>query len=232
MTNLHKLVPLLTLGLLAGGCGDDGGSATDGGGTPGTCGFEDRYLPYQAGYSWTYRVTDLIGGDVFTKTQSLTAGTGDLIVQTTNKANGSTVSSLEVIQNATQDAVVRLEQEDRSGIGDLERTTTYVAGQTRLDEHPDRIALDATWQETYTATVVEVTGVPPDMSTERTDTWTVLGVDVDCSAPFGDFSCLHVRRVRTVAGTQTSNKEFFFAKGIGKVKEANGSQLEELVTCE
>jgi hypothetical protein len=232
MTNLHKLVLLLPLGLLAGACGDDGGSATDGGGTPETCGFEDRYLPYQVGYGWTYRVTDLVGGDVFTKTQSLTTGAGDLIVQTTNKANGSTVSTLQVIQDATRDAVVRLEQEDRNGTGDPERTTTYDAGQTRLDEHPDKIVLDATWQETYTATVVEVTGVPPGTSTERTDTWTVLGVDVDCTSPFGDFKCLHVRRVRTVAGTQTSNKEFFFAKGIGKVKEANGSQLEELVSCQ
>ena len=233
---IQRKLALMTLGLIAGACGDDGAAATDGGGTPTTCGFEDRYLPYQAGYSWTYSVTDLVAGDVFTKSQSLATGThptfGDVIVQTTNKANGSTVSALQVVQNATQDAVVRLEQEDRNGAGDLERTTTYDAGQTRLDEHPDRIVLDATWQETYTATTVEATGVPPDTSVERTDTWTVLGVDVDCTSPFGELKCLHVRRVRTVMGTQTSNKEFFFAKGVGKVKEANGSQLEELVGCE
>jgi hypothetical protein len=178
----------------------------------------------------------LVDGDIFTKTQSLQAGTdpifGDVIVQTTNKANGSTVSALQVVQNAMQDAVVRLQQEDRSAADTLERTTTYDAGQTRLDEHPDKIVLDAVWQETYTASVVEATGIPPDTSTERTDAWTVLGVDVECISPLGAFECLHLRRVRTVMGNVSSSKEFFFAKGVGKVKEANGSILEELVACE
>ncbi len=230
MKSLKILALLLSLGIFASACGDDGGGTAD------TCGFEDRYLPYQPGYSWTYRVTNLADGSVFTKAQSLTMGSdptfGEVIVQTTNKANGSTVSALQFVQNATQDAVVRRQQEDRSADGTLKQTTTYVDGQTRLDEHPDRIVLDATWQETYTATVVAATGVPADTVTERTDTWTVLGVDVDCGSPLGDFKCLRVRRSRTVMGTETSSKDFFFAKGIGKVSEANGTILEELVACE
>lgn len=223
MKNSLHVALLLSLGLFASGCGDDGG------GSASPCGFEDRYLPYQPGYSWTYRVTDLVSGETPTKTQSLTTDTdatlGEVIVQTTNKAGGITVSALKV----EQDAVIRLRQEDRTLAGDLERTTVYAPHQTRLDEAAERLVVGAEWDDVYTATVTDAIGSPA-VETSRSDHWTVLGVDVDCESPLGAFKCLHVRRMRTVGGV--SDKEFFFAKGIGKVKEANASQIEELIACE
>lgn len=229
MTSLLKIafLPLLSLAAIA--CGDDGGGGGGDGGTANPCGFEDRYLPYQAGYQWTYRVTDLVSGETPTKTQALTLETdatlGEVIIQTTSKATGTTISALK----REQDAVVRLRQEDRTMVGDLERTTTYDPGQTRLDEAAGRLVLDAEWDDLYEVSVTDAMGGAP-VVTSRTDHWIVLGVDVECSSPLGTFECLHVRRMRTVGGV--SDKEFFFAKGIGKVREANANQLEELIACQ
>ncbi len=229
MTNLSRLALILPLGLLLIACGDDGGGVGGDGGDLSPCGFEDRYLPYQAGYGWTYRVTDLVSGETPTKTQSLTLATdvdlGEVIVQTTSKATGTTISALKRVE----DAVVRLRQEDRTSVGDLERTTLYAPGQTRLDEAADKLVVGAEWDDVYTVTVTAAAGGTP-VDTVRTDHWSVLGVDVACTSPLGTFSCLHVRRVRTIGGV--SDKEFFFAKGIGKIREANANQIEELLSCE
>ena len=213
------------------GCGgddDDTGAGADAG-ADGPCGFEDRYLPYQAGYQWTYRVTDLGNPDVTTKTQALTMeiddDLGPVIVQTTTKATGTTISALK----READSVLRLRQEDRDELGALERTTVYDPGQNRLDEAPANLVLGAEWDDVYTVTVTDAAGAPVS-SGERTDHWEVLGVDVDCSSPLGDFTCLQVRRQRIVGGV--SDKQFFYAKGIGKVKEVNANQVEELVSCQ
>lgn len=222
----------LTTGALA-ACGSDdsgGGDGVDGGGGgENPCGFEDRYLPYQPGYQWTYRVTDLGNPEVTTKSQALTMETdpdlGPVIVQTTTKGTGTTISALKRVA----DSVLRLRQEDRDTLGALERTTTYDPGQNRLDEAAEHLVLGAEWDDVYTVTVADAAGAPVS-SGERTDHWEVLGIDVECSSPLGDFTCLHLRRQRTAGGI--SDKQFFYAKGIGKVKEVNANQIEELVSCE
>jgi hypothetical protein len=215
----------LCAGLLTAGCGDDGGGGGgDAGGDENPCGFEDRYLPYQPGYQWSYKVTDILTGDVTTKSQVLAADGAD-IVQTTTKSSGSTVSTLRV----EDDTVLRLVQEDRDQAGALERTTVYDPGQKRLDESPNQITVGATRDDNYTATITLAVGGTPVVE-PRTDSWEVLGVDAECTTSLGSFQCLHVKRTRTAGGT--SVKEYFFARGIGKVKEVNPNQHEELIGCE
>lgn len=229
--NLFFCAPLVLISTALGACGGDegdGGNAADAG-PNGPCGFEDRYLPYQPGYSWTYRVTDLSNPGTTTKSQALTmeddAELGPVIVQTTTKATGSTVSALR----REEDSVLRLRQEDFDELGALERTTVYDPGQNRLDESAENLVMGAEWDDVYTVTVTDETGQLVSAG-ERTDRWEVLGVDVDCSTPLGDFTCLQLRRQRIVGGI--SDKQFFYARGIGKVKEVNANQVEELVACE
>ncbi len=221
-------ITLCGVALTGCGGGDDDGSGADAG-ADGPCGFEDRYLPYQAGYQWSYRVTDLGNPAVTTKSQELTmeddSELGAVIIQTTTKATGTTTSALK----RQADSVVRLRQEDRDELGALERTTVYDPGQNRLDEAPSNLVLGAEWDDVYTVTVTDASGAPVS-SGERTDHWEVLGVDVECSSPLGDFTCLHLRRQRIAGGV--SDKQFFYAKGIGKVREVNANQVEELVSCE
>src|SRR5690606_26298904 len=63
--------------LLLPACGGDDGGGNGGGGDGGPvgedpCGFDsDDYLPYEAGFTWTYRVTDLGTGARETKEQRI-----------------------------------------------------------------------------------------------------------------------------------------------------------------
>lgn len=210
------------------GCGSgDGGSSADAASEDNPCGFDSQqYLPYQSGFSWNYRVVDTGSGTSEEKAQNLVLETdpdlGEVIVQTTIKSTGKTISALK----REGEAVLRLRQIDVDEAGVEERTTFYNPGQIRLDESADKLEAGATWDESYTVTVVEN---EVETMSARTDRWTVLGVDVECSSPFGDFSCVHVRRERIEGGV--SDKQFLFARGVGKVEERNANQIEELVSC-
>ncbi|HUS67089.1 MAG TPA: hypothetical protein VMZ28_21275 [Kofleriaceae bacterium] len=213
-----------------GGGGDDDsdGSGADGGGE-GECGFDgDSYLPYEVGYTWTYRLTDLGSGERATKEQRIDEEMehpdfGSVVVQVTGKLSGETVS----LARRDGDRVIRFQQEDYDSTGALERTTTYDPGQIRIDETAAHLEVDAEWDESYTETTVDDLGV--ETVVETTDHWTVLGVDEECESPLGTFSCIRLRKTRTEGGV--AEKEFHFARGIGKIREVGANQLEELTAC-
>lgn len=221
----------LTAVLLAacGGGGDDDGSGADGGSGEGECGFAgDSYLPYEVGYSWTYRLTDLGSGERATKEQRIDEEMehpdfGDVVVQVTGKLSGETVS----LARREGDRVVRFQQEDYDSTGALERTTTYDPPQIRIDETAEHLEADAEWDESYTETIVDDLGV--ETSVQTTDHWTVLAVDDECESPLGTFTCIRLRKTRTEGGV--AEKEFHFARGIGKIREVGANQLEELTAC-
>ena len=207
----------------------DGGSSGDGGAGADPCGFNStRFLPFDVGNTWSYRVTDTNSGDITTKSQSIEetrtdATFGDVIVQLTQKNNGSTRSLFKLDANE----LIRLQQEDLDIGGTVERVTVYDPGQTRLSETDANLADGATWTENYTAAVTE-TGMTT-VTTSRTEAWTVLGVDVACESGIGSLKCLHVKRERTAGGIAT--KEFWYAQGVGKVRETGSNQQEVLQSC-
>jgi hypothetical protein len=231
MTNSTPIRDVLTI--LAAGCllalagcsGDDDA----GDGNAGMCGFEtDEYLPYQAGFTWTYQITDLVSGVRENKEQHLEpemehAEFGSVMTQVTGKLNGSTVS----LVRKENDRVLRFQQEDRDTADAVVRTTTYEPPEIRIDESAERTMAGAEWDESYTETIedpVAGTTVIPTV-----DHWVVLGVDEACESPLGTFSCIRLRRTRTMGGI--AEKEFHFARGIGKVREIGANQLEELTAC-
>jgi hypothetical protein len=224
---------IISLALLA-ACGDDGNSTTDGGGPDGdpatACGFgSDRYLPYDVGFTWTYRITDLSSGAKETKEQSIDEQRedptfGTVTVQTTGKLNGSTRSLVKL----DGDRIVRVQQEDIDAAGAVEKTSVYDPGQLRIDESAARLTAGAAWDESYTTTETPALGGVPVM-TAVVDHWEVLAASVPCESALGTFDCVRLKKTRTTGGT--SMKEFFFARGVGKVKEAGDSQLEELTAC-
>lgn len=214
---------LVALAALAGCSGDDDGSGS------GTCGFDsDEYLPYQPGFSWSYSITDLVSGAKEIKEQHLEPEMehpefGSVMTQVTGKLNGSTIS----LVRKEGDRVLRFQQEDRDASDVLEKTTTYDPAEIRIDESAERTMADAEWDEEYTETIddpVNGTTVIPTV-----DHWVVLGVDEPCESPLGMFSCIRLRRTRTMGGI--AEKEFHFARGIGKVREIGANQVEELTAC-
>jgi len=209
---------------LASGCGSDGPSVSE------ECGFAARYLPYELGYSWTYNVTDLGSGVRTTKTQTLSSALvespdlpGEMFIeQTTVKATGTTVSLLRV----DGDVLNRYRQEDFDDLGVSERVTIYEPAKVRLDETADRLETGAAYTEAYTATITDSTGSVP---TSISEDWEVINSAVECTSPLGTFECLQIRRTRTLGGLAT--KDFYFAEGVGKVREEGATQLEEVASC-
>ena len=218
-----------------GGGGDDDADdavddAADDDGDPVDCDFDsDDYLPYAAGYTWSYRLTDLDDGERAIKEQRIEPEMihpdyGAVVVQVTGKINGETIS----LTRREGDRVLRFQQEDRDATGALERTTIYEPPQIRIDESSEHIQLGAAWDEAYTEIVLDPAGVEM-MRVDTIDHNEVLGVDDPCDSPMGEFSCLRVRRTRLAGGV--AEKEFHFARGIGKIREVGSNQLEELTAC-
>ena len=235
----HELLAVTLLGAAA--CGGSGGSTGVDGGVPdaggdmdappamtGDCeaggrSSSDHYLPMAVGDEWSYEVVDpFIGGAPESKLQTMAQEftpeglDAPVFLQVTQKASGTTENWLR----RQDDVVVRLQQQDFDILGNLERTTTYVPTRTRLDETPERLVEGATWSDDWIRVVEDPTGLETKRETVS-DQWSVLGVDVPCETGWGlQLSCLHVSRVRLAGGT--SQKEYYFARGYGKVREEGG----------
>ena len=73
LANLLSLTLAISASSMAMACGsdDDGNTGVDADSGPGgsACGFADRYLPFDVGNSWTYRVTNLGTPEVATKSR-------------------------------------------------------------------------------------------------------------------------------------------------------------------
>lgn len=247
-TNGSCLAAALALVLAAcgGGSADDDTDGDDTGGDGGTdgvdldggpdagptsqCGFaSDDFLPYAAGNTWTYVLTDRQTGDRATKEQRIDPefehpDYGLVFTQVTGKINGSTVS----LARREGDRVLRFQQEDRDATDALERTTIYDPPQIRIDESPERTVLGAEWDETYTEIELDPDGVELGRI-ETTDHNEVIGEDDPCDSPLGEFRCLRILRTRAAGGV--ARKEFQFARGIGKILELGSNQLEVLSDC-
>lgn len=190
----------------------------------------DHYLPMDVGNEWSYRVVDAFGGTPPTsKSQRIEemfvpeGETEPVMLQVTQKSSGTAESWLR----RQDDAVVRLRQMDFDQLGNLERTSYYLPTRLRLDERAEHLVLGATWTEDYIREVRDPAGVVTKQE-RMTDQWTVIGVDVECTAPWGKLECLHVERVRLAGGV--SQKEYYFARGYGKIREVGGV-VEELIGC-
>jgi hypothetical protein len=218
---MHSFVVVLLIALAA--CGGEDRPEGD-------CVASDstRYLPYSEGYSWTYEVTDLVLQETTTKSQSVTGTMNHpddgmpVFIQVTNKSSGRTESWVR----QSGDALIRLQQVDYDADSVLERTTVYEPGKIRLDETAARIASGASFAENYTAIIFDEFGAEKSR-TDLTEQWQVLSVGDPCpGADFADYDCLEIERART----GTPSKTFWFAAGIGKVRE-EGGQIEQLTAC-
>jgi hypothetical protein len=173
------------------------------------CGFQsDRYLPYQVGFHWEYRVSDPVSGMVETKSQWIDSevtfpGDGQpALLQVTDKSPGVTRNYTRLLG----EAVVRLQQEDVTALDVIERITVYQPYAIRIDEAADRIAEGATFQESFTEIEYDAAMVEQRRQT-ATENWEVVSTAEACSAPIGTLTCLHLRRVRT--GALVTQKDFW-----------------------
>lgn len=222
MTRLPKLLPVVMCAFVT-GCG--GGDAPN---TPPA----DSYLPLAIGASWTYQITDPVAMTVTQKTTSVEAfedvggtkaGTTAFRVRT-DKAGGGYTLSWQAYSGALMER--HREQTYSATTGLMKAEDNYEPYKLVVDESPAHLAVGATYDDVYTDVHFKVsTGL--STSTPTTERWTVVAIDEAVTVPAGTFTCLHLRRVEPSTG---STKDYWFASGVGKIRELGASgRVEALV---
>jgi hypothetical protein len=210
-------------------CGEETGAMVgpgpaDGGGGTG------RYLPLAVGSTWTWRVTPAGGGatvekistvEAFEDVGAAKAGTMAFRVRTSHDdgSGGDTVSW----QSDDGSSIVRQREQDFRTDGSMKTDSVYDPYKLRLDETAAHVASGADYQSSFTEVMTKII----DGSTttlQKGETWTVVSTNESVTVPAGTFTCLHLHRVAT---DDTVGKDYWFARGVGKIKETGG-QTEEL----
>lgn len=215
-----------------GGAGGSGGSGSNGGngGSGNVDTATEPLLPWALNNTWTYRVTE--AGMVSTKTTTVmelttVGGTGELkntpayfVVTKKGTDQNDKTESYQAPDPNEPDRILRY------------RELSYGAmtGALQLEEYwvPARIHADgsklsmANWVDSYTEYKLPVGGqAPPGVETH--DLWIVVSADeaIDSGGKHYDHS-VHLQK------TGGSTKDYWYVRGVGKVRETGG-QTEELV---
>lgn len=190
------------------------------GAMPGT----GRYLPMKVGNSWTYKITDSKG--VFANKKSTVealedvggpkSGTTAFRVRTED-TQGATVGWQQDVGNT----VVRHREQSFDTANKQLDDTIYTASKLRLDETDAHVALMASFTTMHSEKTTDLQTMLTT-TVDKTETWVVEAVDESVTVPAGTFKAMRVHR------TGTSDKLFWFSRGVGKIKETGGGRTEEL----
>ncbi len=181
------------------------------------------------GAQWNYVVTNT-GGQVLgmdnTQASDTTwqGGPGWELTDSPDAMGESSVSTL--IQ--TGDRLVRVHREEMDQVG-----TTAI-----IDYDPGFVRCSEAWttvgvveEYLYDRTEYDGNGLNPNLE-PRGHTFEVVAIDQEITVPAGTFNCVKVERVRTVGTEAGALAWFWFAPGVGKVREERplDMEIEELVS--
>jgi hypothetical protein len=212
--------------VLSSACNQDDPPGDTPGGGGGMTSEEDFLLPWAQGYSWTYKVTE--DGEESTKVTTIfglepVMGNGpnqdEMAFKTvTSKGERDETISWQV---RVGDRVLRYrEQAFRASDGQVAVEEHWDPAKLHIDGSAGRVVEGASWVEEYEETKTR-NGV--ETSARRRDVWSVKAVNEAVTVPAGTFP--NAVRFEKVS---TDTKTYWYAPGVGKVKETGG-QTEELV---
>jgi hypothetical protein len=189
-------------------------------------------LPWKVGNRWTYRVTS--DEEVTTKTtlveaEELVGGSGpnkDTLAFRVLTTKGSAGSDKTVSYQALlAGKVVRYrEQAFHQKSGELEQEEHWAPYKLHVDGTEEHTRAAADWFESYEETKLPVNAAP--VTKTARDHWSVVSTNERVTVPAGTFEAVVLRKVGS-----SSVKQYWYARGVGKVKETGG-QLEELTSFE
>jgi hypothetical protein len=243
--------------LLASGCGDEGGAPGGTGGTGGF-GVElptaESYYPEKMGNSWTYVVTPLVDLPsykvVTIDAMEMVGGTGTSKDRpafrhiTCKSAPSPEACAMAPSMNNKVDRTVGWlgmadkvlgnyrEQAFKKATDTLVEEDWWEPFRNKVDMSPEHTKLGVTWVDMYKEWKRPVNGIT--ISTQQMETWTVVAVDetvtVNPPPAIGGTPRVypHCLQVSHTTSGGAMAKTFWYAKGIGKVKETGG-QTEELL---
>jgi hypothetical protein len=251
-----RFVVCVSLGALALGCSSSGDGGMGGAGGAGGFGVDlptaEAYYPQKVGNSWTYLVTptgvDLPSYKVVTiEAVEMVGGDGTSAVRPAYRhatcKSAPSVAACAMPPSATNrvDKTVGWlgmvdktlgnyrEQSFKKGTEMMVEEDWWEPYRIKIDNSPAHTTLGATWTDSYKEWKRPVGGITT--STPQNETWTVLAVDdtVTITPPGGaPRSYPHCLKVTHSNNSGSMNKAFWYARGIGKVKET-GTQIEELI---
>jgi hypothetical protein len=177
----------------------------------------DSIFPVAIGNRWEFRIQDS-GGDVSTKIQTITSTAPDgAFLFETERGDRQTFSVQKI---DAEGRLVRL-SEYSTKIGVVVERISFMPPDIRVDT--DSIEIGTEYSQTYLEDHDPSDGIA---DVEKSQTFTVEAVET-ITVPAGTYSTIRVRRA-TSGGPA---KIFWYAKGVGKIKEVGG-QLEELSSAE
>ena len=224
MRKLSLLLFVLTsTASLAAGCGGE---------EPGEGG---EYFPMSVGDYWVYEETEINSASTVTlryevtRTESIEtesfSGSYDTLVLT-NTFPGGTDEFREQFIFDDGNRVERIKHDIYDDFGLPTKLREYEPGFLRFDR--SRQSKDEEWTET----VIFYTSVDPEADPivfkpdERQYQYRVVDTHQEITVPAGTFNCLVIER-SVVYGTVGEVKLYYFAPGVGKVKEITENDKEE-----
>lgn len=185
-----------------------------------------RYLPWKVGAVWSYKLTDPAGvqpaqmnklttvmseGDV----GGVHAGTTAFLVHA-EQMNGSK----DVYEAPSGDLDVRYKSTFYDANGTMTAVDVDQPYRLKLDESAAHTITGAQWSTSFTET--SNGGAPAT----KNESWRVVNASESLTVIAGTYTCLHVQRTSNGGTVQ----DYWYARGVGKVKETGGGQNEELMS--
>jgi hypothetical protein len=229
-------VALATVGCVGGGAPSDpydlgrkpdysssaGASSVDG--PAPSAGSKQSHFPLIDGTRWTYHHSNLVD-DPWDETDTVTATTYEgedaFVLSDQEDAQGEQTHSTHVIDDTR---VYRAYKE--VAVGDVVAVTTkYDPAFLRYDEawteSGQTVTLDDDWTQTCVVQSSASSCAPGAMKVgSTTHTYTVLAAAEQLTVPAGTFTTVKIQRDNV---TSPETKLFWFAAGIGKIREENPS---------
>lgn len=199
----------------------------------------EGFLPLKMGLKWVYEVRDLRGGGAEMKEttvdafETVTMKPGQMAFRLRTRKGGALADETVSWQQRVNNVIARYQEQSYAPAqGGTAAQPTLLEWwdpyKLRIDE--TKLRKGETWMLTYKE--FSRTGMVDDVPHDRNESWEVVGVNEPINNSAGSFKTLHLRR-RGVDQNATSDKHYWFACGVGKIRETTiGGRSEELVRLE
>ncbi|HSD91019.1 MAG TPA: hypothetical protein VLB44_26030 [Kofleriaceae bacterium] len=189
-----------------------------------------RYEPWSIGAVWEYKLVDPANPAIMALNKKTTmmaeqdvggplAGTMAYLAHI-EKLNGSK----DVWETFKGDLDIRYKTIQYDSTGTATETDYDQPWRLKLDESAAHTVTGAQWSESFTEiTQIGTTSTPKS----KTEQWRVVNAAEQLTVIAGSYTTLHVQRTDTGGMIQ----DYWYARGVGKVKETGGAgQNEELMS--
>jgi hypothetical protein len=189
---------------------------------------ETSYFPLVDGATWTYNKQNFAGQ--VTSMELMTAESDvwdgkDVIIMTDSPSLFGNFTQGYIYRDGT--AATRIHKVATNTDTGVYSLVDYDPGFMRADDGWDTVG--EVGELTYERIETAVPDGIPDVEM-RGHKWTVVSLTEAVTVPAGTFSCIHIIRERTTGPSAGEKVEFWYAAGVGKVREENPADqhIEEL----